>query len=188
MVPRPAMPAVFFDRDGVINEVVFRHGKPASPRSLEEFRLCGDIQQPLQELSAAGYRLFVVSNQPDVARGLLAPSVVDAISAQILALLPIERVLTCPHDDHDACACRKPKPGLLHELAQSEKLDLSRSFLVGDSWKDVRAGHDAGCTTILLQRDYNQGVAADYVVDNMAEAAGIVRGDLRHGHGSAALR
>jgi D-glycero-D-manno-heptose 1,7-bisphosphate phosphatase len=172
--------AVFLDRDGVINEVVFRQGKPASPRSLEEFRFCEAVEAALEQLAEDGFRLFVVSNQPDVARGLLAPSVLQAMSDRILASLPIERVLTCVHDDADGCSCRKPKPGMLHTVASSEGINLQESFLVGDSRKDMQAGAAAGCMTILLQRPYNQGVEADYRVASLGQAVGLIVGELRH--------
>jgi len=172
--------AVFLDRDGVINEVVFRQGKPASPRSLEEFRFCEAVVAALEQLAEGGFRLFVVSNQPDVARGLLAPSVLQAMSDRILASLPIERVLTCVHDDADGCSCRKPKPGMLHTVASSEGINLRRSFFVGDSRKDMQAGTAAGCVTILLQRPYNQGVEADHRVASLGQAAELIVGELKH--------
>ncbi len=148
--------AVFLDRDGVINEVVFREGRPASPRSLEEFHLVEGAAAALKRLQAAGYRLFVVSNQPDVARGLLNQTVLEEMGKRVRAALPVERVLTCIHDDHAGCLCRKPQPGMLHDVALREGIALSRSFLIGDSWKDVEASRAAGCTSILLQRPYNR--------------------------------
>lgn len=172
--------AVFLDRDGVINEVVFRNGKPASPRSLSEFRFCEGAVDALQNLSRAGFRLFVVTNQPDIARGLLSPLVLEEINKAILARLPIERVSVCPHDDTDGCPCRKPKPGMLYDVAGSAGLDLSRSFLIGDSWRDIEAGQRAGCRTILLRRPYNQGVAADFVLENLSEATDLIVGELMH--------
>ena len=108
---------VFLDRDGVINEVVFRNGKPASPRTMEEFEFSPSVHESLQRLSSVGLRLFVVTNQPDVARRLISLSVLQQMNNRILTTLPITRVLVCPHDDADACDCRKPKPGMLHEVA-----------------------------------------------------------------------
>lgn len=180
--------AVFLDRDGVINEVVFRDGRPASPRTLDEFRLCEGVGPALAQLAEAGFRLFVVSNQPDIARGFLAPSVLHTISERIQSILPVERVLTCIHDDADSCACRKPKPGMLQDVAFSEGIDLSRSFIIGDSWRDVQAGAHAGCRTILLQRPYNRGVQADYLVEGLAKAAQLVLGEPKHGDSDSLVR
>lgn len=166
--------AVFLDRDGVINEVVFREGRPASPRSLEEFHLVEGAAAALKRLQAAGYRLFVVSNQPDVARGLLNPTVLEEMGKRVRAALPVERVLTCIHDDHAGCLCRKPRPGMLHDVASHEGIALSRSFLIGDSWKDVEAGRAAGCTSILLQRPYNRDIQAHHVVGSLDQAVELI--------------
>src|SRR3989442_15568969 len=132
--------AVFLDRDGVINEVVVRDGKPASPRTLDEFRLVDGITEALERLRVAGYRLFVLSNQPDVARGLLDQSVLERMTRRIVTALPVERVLTCVHDEKDGCACRKPRPGVLHEGAAAGGVEVSGSFMVGDSGEDLQAG------------------------------------------------
>jgi len=169
--------AVFLDRDGVINEVVVRDGKPTSPRTLDEFRFVDGITEALERLRVAGYRLFVLSNQPDVARGLLHQSVLERMTRRIVTALPVERVLTCVHDEKDGCACRKPRPGMLHEVAAAEGIQLSRSFMIGDSWKDVQAGRTAGCRTILLRREYNDGVEADHAVASLKEAVDLIVGE-----------
>ena len=90
--------AVFLDRDGVINEVVVRDGVPSSPRTLDEFILFESLDESLRRLSDGGFRLFVVSNQPDVARGLLDPDVLTRMSDRICSKLPIEAVHACTHD------------------------------------------------------------------------------------------
>jgi|SRR2546426_5381471 len=170
--------AVFLDRDGVINEVVFRNGKPASPRTLEEFRFCEGLEDALHRLSDAGLRLFIISNQPEIARGLLTPAVLEEITKKILASLPVERVLVCPHDDADDCACRKPKPGIICSVEATDGIDLSKSFLIGDSWKDIQAGQHGGCKTILLKRAYNKNIRADFVTDNLAQAVDLILGEI----------
>ena len=169
--------AVFLDRDGVINEVVVRDGKLASPRTLDEFRFVDGITEALERLRVAGYRLFVLTNQPDVARGLLDRSVLEHMTQRILTVLPVERVLTCVHDEKDGCVCRKPRPGMLHEVVVAEGVQLSRSFMIGDSWKDVQAGRTAGCRTILLRREYNHGVEADHAVASLKEAVDLIVGE-----------
>lgn len=186
--PKRNSRSVFLDRDGVINEVVFRDRKPVSPRTIEEFRFCEGVAEALQRLSVAGLRLLVVSNQPDIARGLLASSVLQSMNDRIVASLPVEHVLVCPHDDADNCACRKPKPGLLYELAASGGIDLSRSFLIGDSWKDIQAGQRAGCRTILLRRPYNKDVDAQFVTDTLSQAVDLILGELDHDDTDDVLR
>jgi len=182
MIRKSGPRAVFLDRDGVVNKVLFRDGRPASPRTLGEFRLCDAIAESLMRLSVAGLRLFVISNQPDVARGLLPPSVLEEITTRILASLPVEGVLVCPHDDTDNCVCRKPKAGMLLEVASGQGINLACSFLIGDSWKDIEAGRNAGCRTILLRRAYNTGVEADSSVESVWEAADIILREAIHGN------
>jgi len=167
-------PAVFLDRDGVINEVVFRDGKPESPRTLEEFRFVQGVAELLEKLRDSGYRLFVVSNQPDVARGLVPLSLLKQMTSLIMSSLPVERVLTCVHDDRDGCECRKPKPGMLLQVALSDGIDLSESFIIGDSWRDVQAARNAGCMSILLRKAYNDGVEAPYLAGSLAEAVDLI--------------
>jgi D-glycero-D-manno-heptose 1,7-bisphosphate phosphatase len=152
-VPRPA---VFLDRDGVLNEAVIRNGRPYPPSSVEELKVFPDSGPALRLLANAGFILLVVSNQPDVARGTQTREAVQQINDVLAARLPIQEFFVCCHDDRDACSCRKPKPGLLLEAAGKYSIDLTRSFLIGDRWRDIDAGAAAGCRTILLDRHYNE--------------------------------
>ncbi|MBD3881925.1 HAD family hydrolase [Phormidium tenue FACHB-886] len=167
-------PAVFLDRDGVINEVVFRQGKPASPRLIEEFIFAADIESAVKRLKAANFLVFVVTNQPDVARNKMEAIVLEQIAIQLYQRLPIDDLRVCPHDDCDNCTCRKPRPGMLVELAAQWQVDLQQSFMVGDSWKDMEAGKQAGCCTILLARDYNQGTTANFTVESANAAVEVI--------------
>jgi D-glycero-D-manno-heptose 1,7-bisphosphate phosphatase len=170
--------AVFLDRDGVLNAIVERDGKPASPRTPDELLIVPDAPAALAALKAAGYRLFVVTNQPDIARGLMTEAALDAIHAKLSAALPIEEVAACRHDNADHCACRKPKPGLLLDLAARHGLDLERSWMIGDQDRDIACGHAAGVRTVLLDRPYNSGDAAgaDAVTSNLSKAIGVILG------------
>jgi D-glycero-D-manno-heptose 1,7-bisphosphate phosphatase len=142
--------AVFLDRDGVLNRSVYRDGVPSPPASLDEFELMPGVRDAVDQLRGAGYLLVVVTNQPDIARGTQAASVVDAMNGIVLDELGIDAVLVCPHDDADDCACRKPKPGLLLEAMERFDIDLDRSFMVGDRWRDIAAGRAAGCRTVQV--------------------------------------
>jgi D-glycero-D-manno-heptose 1,7-bisphosphate phosphatase len=115
----------------------------------------------------------VVTNQPDVARGLQRREVVEAINDQIRGRLGLDAVYTCYHDGRDACRCRKPKPGLLLEAAAQHLVDLPRSFMVGDRWSDVAAGQAAGCRSLLIRTDYSQAERCmpDAEVADLAQAA-----------------
>lgn len=166
--------AVFLDRDGVLNSVVFRNGKPASPRQLAEFRIERGIEPSLESLKMAGFRLFAVTNQPDIARGLLDPQALKLMHQQLLERLPIEAMETCFHDDRDGCLCRKPKPGMLVALASRASIELTESFMIGDSWRDMQAARAAGCTAIILDRSYNRNDDSDYRVASIHEATQLI--------------
>jgi D-glycero-D-manno-heptose 1,7-bisphosphate phosphatase len=142
--------AVFLDRDGVLNRLVMRNGKPTAPFSLDELQILTGVPEALAALRAAGFQLIVVTNQPDVVRGNAERAHVEAIHALLRARLPLDDIRVCYHDDGDGCACRKPKPGMMYAAAVEREIELARSFLVGDRWRDIGAGKAAGCTTILV--------------------------------------
>ncbi len=168
--------AVFLDRDGVINKVVFRRGKPTAPRQIAEFEIEPDADEALRGLRAAGFKLFVVTNQPDLARGLMTATPMRAMTQTIMAKLAVDAVKICPHDERDGCDCRKPGPAMLIELARKHDVALSESYIVGDSWKDTLAGKAAGCTSIILDRHYNRNDPADYRVTDLNHAVALILG------------
>ena len=169
--------AVFLDRDGVINEVLFRGGnntKPIAPWKIEEFKLIQNINRPLNNISKMGFKLFIVTNQPDVAKGILKPSVLEKMNDIILNALPIDEIMVCKHIDSDYCECRKPKPGMIKTLAQKWKIDVQSSFLIGDNWKDIESGKAAGCSTILIDKFYNSSIQSDYRVENLKMSVEVI--------------
>ncbi len=169
-------PAVFLDRDGVLNRVVMRDGKAASPRSVDELQIEPEAPATLAALKAAGYLLLVVTNQPDVRRGLMSAETLDALHARLAEALPLDEIAACLHDNADACACRKPKPGLVLDLAARHGVDLRRSWLIGDQDRDVACGKAAGCNTLLLERDYNSGIdsGSDQVVETLSQSLAYI--------------
>jgi len=142
--------AVFLDRDGVLNRAITRDGKPWAPFSLDELEILPGVPEALAALRAAGFQLIVVTNQPDVARGHAKKAAVDAIHQHMRQRLPLDEIRVCYHDDHHGCACRKPKPGMIYAAAVDREIELARSFMVGDRWRDIGAGKAAGCQTILV--------------------------------------
>jgi D-glycero-D-manno-heptose 1,7-bisphosphate phosphatase len=142
--------AVFLDRDGVLNRNLVENGTLVPPRRVDDFRLIEGVVEATRALRTAGFKLVVVTNQPDVARGTLAPSTLEAMHRLLADQVPLDAIECCPHDDHHACECRKPRPGMLLRAARRLDLDLGRSFMVGDRWRDIDAGHAAGCRTILV--------------------------------------
>jgi D-glycero-D-manno-heptose 1,7-bisphosphate phosphatase len=158
---RPLTPAVFFDRDGVLNESVVRAGKPHPPAGVDDLRIDEAAPVVVPQLRAAGFAIVVITNQPDVARGTTTRERIDAINDRIRATVPIDALYVCFHDTADACDCRKPKPGMILEAAREHDLDLSRSYVVGDRWSDIQAGRTAGCKTVWIDRHYEEKAPHD---------------------------
>ena len=156
--------AVFLDRDGVINRPVIREGKSYPPSSLAEFEILPGVPEACRILKEQGFLLVVVTNQPDVGRGTLAREVVENIHGRLLQQLPIDRVMTCFHGGAacgDPCECRKPRPGMLLQAAEALKIDLAKSFMIGDRWRDVDCGFNAGCKTIFIDWGYEEKLKRD---------------------------
>jgi D-glycero-D-manno-heptose 1,7-bisphosphate phosphatase len=171
--------AVFLDRDGVLNESIVKEGLPYSPTTLAELIIPADVKPALEAMKSKGYLLIVVTNQPDVARGKAVRSTVDKLNQTLQDKLPLDDVYVCFHDDIDHCHCRKPLPGMLLDAAEKWQIVLSKSFMIGDRWKDIVAGQRAGCTTILLEHHYREDAAekpADFSVGSLTEAAAIING------------
>ena len=168
-------PAVFFDRDGVLNRAVIRDGRPFPPASVAHLKIVPDAEAALGRLHRAGYVLVCVTNQPDVARGHQRIEEVEAINAAIRRRLPLDDLRVCYHDNLDQCDCRKPAPGMLVASARDHDLDLSASVMVGDRWSDIEAGRRAGCRTILVGAGYGEenrwAVEPDARVTSLAETA-----------------
>ena len=152
--------AVFLDRDGVLNQPVLRNGTPHPPDTVDELEIIPGAARALQRLTQAGYLLIGASNQPDVARKTQTRENVEAINRLILEELPLEEILVCYHDDPDECRCRKPKPGLILEAAERYNVDLASSFMIGDRWRDIEAGQNAGVKTILIDYGYQEKLHA----------------------------
>jgi len=156
--------AVFLDRDGVINELVYcpEQGIIDSPFTVEQLRFFPWAGEAVRKLSEAGYKVIVVSNQPGIAKGHLSRETFEKIRQKMKRELAkngasLYREYYCFHHP-DAkvdslrvnCECRKPKPGLLLQAKKELDIDLSQSWMVGDGLTDVQAGKSAGCKTILL--------------------------------------
>lgn len=171
--------AVFLDRDGVINRACVRRGKPYPPAGLAEIEILPGVAQALTALSEAGFLLIVVTNQPDVARGTTPREVVEEINNYLAARLAIDEFRVCFHDSSDGCDCRKPLPGALLAAAKIHDIDLVKSYMVGDRWRDIEAGQKAGCKTIFIDYGYaeKQPESVDYRVKSLLEAAQIILGE-----------
>lgn len=166
--------AVFLDRDGVLNAVVERDGQRMAPRHVADFHVLPGAPEAVDRLRALGYLALVVSNQPDVARGLLQHEELDRMTVRMREAVAVDDVAVCTHDDDDGCNCRKPRPGMLTDLAARWGVDLSRSFMVGDSWRDVAAGRSVGCQVVFIMTGATSPLGVDIVVRSLEEAASVI--------------
>lgn len=138
-------PAVFLDRDGVINR-----DSPDYIKSWSEFEFLPGVLDALAKLSRRGYGIYVISNQSAVGRGLISQTMLEQIFSNMLRVIyshggRITDVFYCPHRPEEDCPCRKPMPGLVFEACRKYPVDLSKAVMVGDSAKDVACARNAGC-------------------------------------------
>lgn len=166
--------AIFLDRDGVINRIIIKEGKPFSPRKFEDFKLVDGVKDILERFRAEGLLNIIVTNQPDIARGLMKKEELQKMHSLIRENLPVDDIFICPHDNADNCNCRKPKPGMLLEAAKKWDIDLNESFMIGDSWKDIEAGRNAGCTTLLIDSPYNKQIDSDLRANELSAVAEMI--------------
>jgi D-glycero-D-manno-heptose 1,7-bisphosphate phosphatase len=172
-------PAVFLDRDGVINRNTVRDGRPYAPLTLEEFVILPGVIEAVEALRRAGLLIVVATNQPDVGAGKQSRGVVEAMHDLLLRTLAIDDIEVCYHVDGDRCGCRKPKPGMLLRAAERHGIALSQSFMVGDRWRDVDAGRAAGCRTVFVDYGYESEPRPDrpdFIVRSLPEAVSYILG------------
>lgn len=150
-------PAVFLDRDGVINEIVWNEDieQLDSPLSVSQFQFLPKVVEALRELQDKGYYLFVVTNQPAAAKKKTTYERLYDINTNMLMTLQeqgifLEEVAMCTHRSEDKCECRKPKTGLIDEIKKKYRLDMEHSYMVGDSFTDIICGRSAGVKTVFI--------------------------------------
>lgn len=175
--------AVFLDRDGVVNRSDVRNGKPYAPRQLSDFRLLPGVARAVSDLKSAGFLVIVVTNQPDVGHGLISQATLDAMHEKLRAKVPVDGILVCPHRQDEGCSCRKPKPGLIRQAMRRWGVKPAGSYMVGDRWNDVVAGHAAGLYTIFVNRGYAEAlrIQPDLTVRSLTQAASSILTRRSHG-------
>lgn len=195
------MKAVFLDRDGVINKLIYHHehGIIDSPFTVEQFTLINGVGQAIKKLREHDYKVILVSNQPGIAKGFLSEDIFQNIRQRMNNLLALSGAALdgeyyCLHHPEaeiiklrTKCECRKPEPGLLLKAAREMDIDLSQSWMVGDGITDIQAGKRAGCRVILIGRMkcelcemmHKSDAVPDFIAPNLREAAQyiLVKGD-----------
>lgn len=147
--------AIFLDRDGVLNASIRdAKGRPLPPRSEAELSILPGVPEACAALRQAGFLLIGCTNQPDIARGTTPRAFIDWVNDRVIEAAGLDEMRVCPHDDVDACHCRKPLPGMLTDAAAAHGIDLATSWMVGDRFRDVEAGQAAGCHTLFIDYGY----------------------------------
>ena len=164
---------VFLDRDGVLNALVERDGKMVSPRLFRDFQILDGVSKAIETLRQQNYELVVVTNQPDISRGLMLQDELDQMTQAVLAL-GVHQVLICPHSDEDACLCRKPKPGLLSQYLESLDSKPTELWMIGDREVDVEAGSKIGAGVIRIRNYPDQATNANFTCSSLVEAICVI--------------
>ena len=172
-------PAVFLDRDGVINLAYTRSGKPYPPKDLSQLVILTGVEESVKKLRKFGFEVVVVTNQPDISHGNSSYEMVHKLHKEIEFVTGIENFYICPHIEVDNCSCRKPMPGLLLEAAKNLSLDLNKSYMVGDRWRDIGAGQSAGCKNFFIDYNYCEERPKEpfITVSSLLHAVGLIIGE-----------
>jgi D-glycero-D-manno-heptose 1,7-bisphosphate phosphatase len=171
-VPTITARAIFLDRDGVLIRSDVVNGKPIAVQQSDRMEVLPGVEDACRSLHQAGFLLVVVTNQPDVGRGLASRATVDEINRNLKDILVLDDVRVCCHDGKEACTCRKPAPGMLTDAAAEYGIDLAASFMVGDRWRDIEAGNRAGCRTVYIEWGHGEAltIAPDHTARSLLEA------------------
>lgn len=165
---------VFLDRDGVINKLIERDGRKVSPRVFDDFQILPGVSEAINNLRGSGFKIVVVSNQPDISRGLMDTAELELMH-QLVYSLGVETIRYCPHTDEDNCICRKPRPGLMIEQIRASRTPPIEIWMIGDNLSDVFAGQAVGAKTVLICSDLeSHGANADLIANDLLEAANFI--------------
>lgn len=181
------MKVIFLDRDGVINRYP---GDCDYVKSWEEFHFLPGVKTSLKRLTASGFKLFIISNQAGVSKGLFSQGALDLITANMLKGLGrginFSGIYYCTHRSEDNCPCRKPRTGLLDLAGKKLKkgkwrIDRKGSYFIGDTIRDIETGKKARLKTILVfsgkekpENERNWRIRPDFLARDLREAAGII--------------
>jgi len=175
--------AVFLDRDGVINKVIFRDGKLSAARNFGELKILPGVKEAIAILHQAGFLCVAVTNQPEFGRGL-PPAELERMHVFLKSELKLDRIYACTHGKSGDCGCFKPQPGMVEQAVSEFGIDLKQSFVVGDRWRDMDLGKNVGCRTALVISDAtnfdkernDKEIKSDFTANNLLEAARLIIG------------
>lgn len=182
--------AIFLDRDGTVNDMVYDplHGVFDSPRTLDQFTLKPFAAEFIKSARSLGFKIFIVTNQPGLAKGTLTQANLDRMHISLMNAAGagmIDEILVCPHHPGPftggkkelmkSCNCRKPRPGLILDAISRYDINAGSSWMVGDGITDIQAGKAAGCKTMLianvkvehLEKFFEYSIEPDHIVPSL---------------------
>lgn len=168
--------AIFFDRDGtLIKTNLSKKNTPIAIKTIKELKIFSSVPSILKKLKN-DYLIFIITNQPDVGRKKNTKKNVKKINDYLLKTLPITKIYTC-YCSTNNCKYRKPKPGMILKASKEYNLDLKKSFVIGDRFKDINAGRAANCKTIFIDKNYNEKIKKKplFVINNFKEISKIFK-------------
>ena len=149
-------PAIFFDRDGVLNKAYVKKGKPYAPRDYSKFIVFDEVPELLKKLKNRGYLIVVVTNQPDIGNGFTKIQEVEKMHKKLFETRLIDKIYMCTHRQDENCNCRKPKTGMFMKAKEELLIDMNSSWMIGDRDSDIRAGYSAGVNCIFIDKGYKE--------------------------------
>lgn len=171
--------AVFFDRDGVINKLVKREdGSLTSPWKYSEFEYMPNIKKVIELIKYFGYKTYVVTNQPGIHDGDMRKYDLTNISYQVKKTLGVDRILCALDRNSD---WYKPKNGMIESIIHEDNIDRSKSYMIGDRWKDIVPGIDSGLITIFFGEKYEvpekyKDYTPDFKTTNIMDVYNLITG------------
>ena len=168
--------AVFLDRDGVLIKTNVVNNRPYAITSHKDLCFIDGVKEGLDKLKIFNFLLIVVTNQPDVVTKKTSIGEMNKIHNIIRSNLPIDDIFVCLEIDSINSTHYKPKPGMLIDASKKFGINLKNSFIIGDRWRDIGAGNNAGCKTILIDYSYEEEFYLEplYKVDNFLEAVNVI--------------
>ena len=146
--------AVFFDRDGVLVEPIYKNGRSYAATKLKDYKIYNSAKSEINKLKKLGFKLIVITNQPDIANHKMSINTLYKMNYILKNKLCLDKIYFCKHSKFDLCECRKPNILNLLKAKKKFNIDFKKSFLIGDRKSDIEAGRRINCKTIYIDRNY----------------------------------
>tara|TARA_B100000530_G_C15725700_1_gene395741 strand:- start:72 stop:614 length:543 start_codon:yes stop_codon:yes gene_type:complete len=166
--------AIFLDRDGVLVIPIFKNGRSYAPLELNDFKVFPDAKESIKKLKMLGFKIIVITNQPDIHDNILTKEIVDEMNLILKKKVDYDDIEVC-YDKIASSPRRKPNPGMIYDSAQKWNINIKESYLIGDRFSDIEAGIKAGCKgNIFIDYNYTSETSPtkqDYSCSTLSEAA-----------------